>query len=152
MAKVHVYLNFNGNCEEAFQFYGTVFNTTNTGIYRYGAFPPEPNMPPLSEGDKNKVMHTAIHINEGTMLMGTDIIEGFGQKLTNGNSTYIMLDVTSSEEARKLFDALAKDARNLEMDLGETFFAELFSSFQDKYGICWMVHYEGNKKIERQEK
>jgi len=149
MAKIHVYLNFNGNCEEAFQFYETVFNTSNKGIYRYSDVPPDPNMPSLSDEDKSKVMHTAIQINDDTMLMGSDVIEGFGQKLSFGNSTYIMLDVTSPEEARILFDRLAKEAQNLEMDLGETFFAEQFASIQDKYGIYWMIHYEGNKKFEQ---
>ncbi len=148
MAKIHVYLNFNGNCEEAFQFYGSVFKTTNAGMYRYGDMPPEPDKPPLSEKDKSKVMHTAIHIDDNTMLMGSDIVEGFGHKLSYGNSTYIMLDVASAEEARQLFDALKKDAQNLEMDLGETFYAELFASLQDKYGIYWMIYYEGNKKMD----
>lgn len=148
MAKIHVYLNFNGNCEEAFQFYGTVFKTTNTGIYRYSDMPPEPDKPSLSDEVKNKVMHTAIHINnEKTMLMGSDVVEGFGHKISYGNSTYIMLDVASPEEAKELFDGLKKDAQNLEMDLGETFYAELFASLQDKYGIYWMIYYEGNKKM-----
>lgn len=147
MAKVHVYLNFNGNCEEAFQFYGSVFKAANTGIYRYSDMPDDPNMPPLSEADKNKVLHTSIPINDNTMLMGADVVEGFGGKLTYGNSTYIMLDVASIEEAQMYFDALSKDAQQLEMDLGETFFAERFGSFQDKYGIYWMIHFEGNKKM-----
>src|SRR5690606_23134376 len=144
MAKINVYLNFKGTCEEAFQFYGNVFKTSNTGIYRYSDIPAEPDMPPLTEEDKNKVMHTSIKINDNTMLMGADVVEGFGGKLSIGNSTYIMLDAASKEEARELFDALSQDAQKLEMDLNETFFAELFSSFQDKYGIYWMIHYEGN--------
>lgn len=148
MAKIHVYLNFNGNCEEAFQFYATVFKTANPEIHRYSDMPSEPNMPSISEGDKNKVMHTGIRINDNTMLMGSDVIEGFGQKLSQGNSTYIMLDVASAEEARQFFDALAKDAQKLEMDLGETFYAEQFASLQDKYGIYWMIYYEGNKKMQ----
>jgi len=148
MAKINVYLNFKGTCEEAFQFYSNVFKTSNTGIYRYSDIPAEPDMPPLTEEDKNKVMHTSIKINDNTMLMGADVVEGFGGKLSIGNSTYIMLDAASKEEARELFDALSQDAQKLEMDLNETFFAELFSSFQDKYGIYWMIHYEGNKKMQ----
>jgi len=147
MAKINVYLNFNGNCEEAFQFYGTIFKTTNKGIYRYSDMPADPNMPPLSEADKNKVLHTAIPINDSVLLMGADVVEGFGGKLTYGNSTYIMLDVASAAESRMYFDALSKDAQKLEMDLGETFFAERFASLQDKYGIYWMIHFEGNKKM-----
>lgn len=147
MAKIHVYLNFNGNCEEAFQFYGTVFKASNTEIHRYGDIPSEPNMPPLSESDKNKVLHISIPINDHVMLMGADVIEGFGGKLTHGNSTYVMLDVASIEEAQTFFDALSRDAQQLEMDLEETFFAERFASLQDKYGIYWMIHFEGNRKM-----
>jgi len=147
MAKINVYLNFNGNCEEAFQFYETVFKATNTGIHRYSDLPSEPNMPPLSDEDKNKVLHISLPINENTLLMGADVVEGFGGKLSFGNSTYIMLDVASIEEAQIYFDALAKGAQKLEMDLGETFFAERFASLKDKYGIYWMIHYEGNKKM-----
>lgn len=81
------------------------------------------------------------------MLMGSDCVEGFGPKVTFGTGTYIMLDTDTPEEAQKLHARLTKDAQNIEMDLGETFFAELFSSFIDQFGIAWMVHYEGNKKL-----
>ena len=147
MAKIHVYLNFNGNCEEAFQFYGNVFNTTHTGIMRYGDMPSDPEMPSLTEQDKNKVLHMAIKLNDNTMLMGSDISEVFGQSLSHGNSTYITLTTESAEETKTLFDALKQDAQLIEMDLGETFFAELFGSLQDKYGIYWMIDYEGNKRM-----
>jgi PhnB protein len=58
-----------------------------------------------------------------------------------------MLDVESPEEAKQYYDALSEGARVMEMELGETFFAELYSSFQDKFGINWMIHFEGNKKM-----
>lgn len=144
MAKVHAYLNFNGNCEEAFEFYQTVFNTENLGIYRFGDLPADPNFP-MSEDDKKKVMHTAIPINENTMLMGSDCVEGFGHKLTHGNSTYIMLDTTTAEEAKDLYAKLTESANFIEMKLGEQGWAELYASFQDKFGIMWMIHFEGNK-------
>ncbi|WP_437918299.1 VOC family protein [Sphingobacterium sp. LRF_L2] len=146
MAKVHAYLNFNGNCEEAFTFYQTVFESPLSGVYRFGDTPEDPNFP-TPEEDKNKVMHTSLHINKDVMLMGSDCIESFGQKATYGTGSYIMLDTDTAEEARTLFDKLAVDAQNLEMDLGETFFAELFASFTDKFGIAWMIHFEGNKKM-----
>lgn len=146
MARVHAYLNFNGNCEEAFSFYQTVFNTDGIGTYRFGDMPADPNFP-LPEEAKQKIMHTALRINENTMLMGSDCIEQFGQKAVQGTNTYIMLDVESAEEARKLYDALAVNAQNLEMPLGEQFFAELFASFVDQFGIAWMIHYEGKNKM-----
>ncbi len=146
MAKLHAYLNFNGNCEEAFNFYQTVFNTPLLGTHRFGDMPSDPNFS-IPEGDNNKIMHTALHINDDVMLMGSDCVESFGQKAVFGTGTYIMLDTATVEEAQELHGKLSVDAQNMEMDLAETFFAELFSSFTDKFGISWMIHYEGNKKM-----
>ncbi len=147
MAKIHAYLNFNGNCEEAFTFYEKVFNTQSIGTYRFGDMPENPEFPVNNE-DKQKIMHTAIMINDSTMLMGSDCIEGLGQKITNGTSTYIMLDTETAQEAKDLYQALSENALNIEMPLGEQFWAELYASFQDQFGICWMIHFEGNKKMQ----
>ena len=146
MAKVHAYLNFNGNCEEAFQFYQTVFGGPLLGIYRFGDMPADPNFS-IREDDKNKIMHTALMLNKESMLMGSDCSESFGQKAIFGTNNYIMLDTDTPEEAQELHHKLSQNAQNLEMELGETFFAELFSSFIDKFGVAWMIHYEGNKKL-----
>lgn len=146
MAKIHAYLNFNGTCEQAFAFYEKVFNTPNIGMYRFGDMPEDPAYP-MSEEDKRKIMHTAIMLNDSTMLMGSDCVENFGHKATNGNSTYIMLDTGTAEEARTLYAALTENAMKIEMELGEQFWAELYASFQDRFGIWWMIHYEGNKKM-----
>lgn len=147
MAKIHAYLNFNGNCEEAFTFYEKVFNTQSIGTYRFGDMPENPEFPVNNE-DKQKIMHTAIIINDSTMLMGSDCIEGLGQKITNGTSTYIMLDTETAQEAKDLYQVLSENALNIEMPLGEQFWAELYASFQDQFGICWMIHFEGNKKMQ----
>ncbi|MBA5792623.1 VOC family protein [Flavobacterium sp. xlx-214] len=146
MARIHAYLNFNGNCEEAFTFYEKVFNTKNMGMHRFGDMPADDNFP-MSEEDKKKIMNTAIMINEDTMILGSDCIENFGHKLVNGNSTYIMLDTQTAQEAKDLYAALSVNAQAIEMELGEQFWAELYASFQDQFGICWMIHFEGNKKM-----
>lgn len=147
MIKVHSYLNFNGNCEEAFAFYQSVFEVESMGIYRYGDMPADPNLP-LKDADKDKVMHTSLQINDAVMLMGCDIIEGFGQKAVFGTGTCIMLDTDTPEQARALHANLSAQAKQIEMDLDETFFAELFSSFIDRFGIAWMIYFEGNKKMD----
>lgn len=147
MTKVHVYLNFNGNCEEAFLFYEKVFKTTNSGFYRMKDMPEHPDYS-APEEDKNKIMHTSIAINESTLLMGSDCIESFGQKAVSGSNTYIMLDTDTAEEAKYFYQALTEDSNLIEMELAEQFWAELYASFEDKYGIKWMVHYEGNKKMQ----
>lgn len=146
MARIHAYLNFNGNCEEAFTFYEKVFNTKNMGMHRFGDMPADDNFS-MSEEDKKKIMNTAIMINEDTMILGSDCIENFGHKLVNGNSTYIMLDTQTAQEAKDLYAALSVNAQAIEMELGEQFWAELYASFQDQFGICWMIHFEGNKKM-----
>jgi len=147
MATLHAYLNFEGNCEEAFQFYTQVFDAKVLGTVRFGDMPEDPNYP-VAETDKHKIMNIAIMINENTMLLGSDCLESFQQKVNFGNSTYVMLDTESAEEAKNLFSRLSANAKVMEMELGETFWAEQFASFQDKFGIFWMINFEGNKKME----
>jgi len=146
MALLHAYLNFNGNCEEAFEFYQTVFNTPLAGLYRFGDMPADPEYP-VAEVDKNKIMHTSIKINDSVMLMGSDCLESFGQKATFGTGSYLMLDTQTADEAKDLYTKLSVDAQNIEMPLGDQFFAEQFAYFQDKFGIAWMIHFEGSKKM-----
>src|SRR5437016_1148998 len=109
MAKVSIYLNFMGNTEEAFDFYKSVFKTDwASPIMRLGDMPPQPGMPPLSEADKKKVMHVALPILGGTQIMGTDMLESMGHKLTIGNNTTINLEPDTKEEADRLYNALSK--------------------------------------------
>ena len=144
MAKIHAYLNFNGTCEQAFMFYEKVFKTQNIGMHRFGDLPPDPNFV-MNNKQKN---YTAIMVDDNTMIMGSDCLENFGHKLTKGNNAYIMLDTQTADEAKELYTALTENVQNIEMPLGEQFWAELYASFQDQFGICWMIHYEGNKKFE----
>lgn len=146
MALLHGYLNFNGNCEEAFTFYKSVFNTELTGVYRFGDMPEDPQFT-IPDHEKNKIMHTSLKINDTVMLMGSDCIESFGQKVISGTNTYLMLDTETAQEAKDLHAKLSEGAQKVEMPLGEQFWAELYSSFQDKFGVSWMIHFEGNKKM-----
>jgi PhnB protein len=142
--KPHIYLNFNGTAEEAFNFYAQAFNTTIKSIYRFGDMPSDPNHP-IKEEDKNKVMHMHLSLNDNIDLMASDCLESYGQKAEYGNAVYIMLDTQSKEEAKALYQKLTIDAQQIEMELGEQFWAELYGSFIDKYGVRWMIHHEGNK-------
>jgi len=146
MAKMHAYLNFNGNCAEAFNFYEEVFNTKNIGMYRFGDMPPMEGASEIPDSAKDKVMHTALFINETTMIMGSDVVQEFGQTYQQGNSVYVMIDTDNVEEATKLYTSLVVNAQKVEMPLGEQFWAELYACFTDQYGINWMIHFEGNKK------
>lgn len=144
MTKIHAYLNFNGNCEEAFEFYKKVFQKESMGLLRFGDMPEDPNFS-IPEPERHKIMHTAIQLNPHTMLMGSDCIEGFGHQLTHGNNTYIMLDTETAAEAQRLYAELTTQAKSIEMALGEQAWAELYASFQDRFGVWWMIHFEGNK-------
>lgn len=145
MAKIHAYLNFNGNCAEAFSFYEEVFSTKNIGTYHFGDMPPMEGAPALPEAAKDKVMHTALLINESTMLMGSDVVPEFGHQYKDGNNVYVMLDTETAEEAKNIYNKLSVNAQRMEMPLGEQFWAELYASFADQFGINWMIHFEGNK-------
>ncbi|MFA6050063.1 MAG: VOC family protein [Candidatus Paceibacterota bacterium] len=140
MAKVSTYLNFSRNTEEAFNFYKSVFGTEFTGgIRRMGEVPPQEGQPALSEEDKNLVMHVALPILGGHMLMGTDAPESMGMKVAFGNNIYINLEPDTRSETDRLFKALAEGGV-VEMALQEMFWGDYFGSCSDKFGVQWMFN------------
>ena len=107
MARTSTYLNFARNTEEAFNFYRSVFGNDFIGeISRFGDIPPAEDMPPLPEEDKNLIMHVALPILGGHVLMGTDAPESMGFKVNFGNNVYINLEPDTRQETKKLFDLL----------------------------------------------
>jgi PhnB protein len=140
MASVGTYLNFPRHTEEAFLFYQTVFGGSfaGNGIMRFGDVPPVEGHPPLSEADQRLVMHVALPILGGHLLMGTDAPESMGFKVTMGNNSYICLSPDSRAEAKRLFDALSAGGK-VEMDLQDTFWGSYYGSFSDQYGVQWMI-------------
>lgn len=137
MAKLNSYLNFDGKAEEAFNFYKSVFGGEFFGeVYRMGN---APGTEELSEEDLNRVMHVALPIG-GDLLMGSDIVPAFGQKLNLGNSNYVSVFPESREEAERLFNALSQNG-NIEMPLEDQFWGDYFGSFQDQFAIHWMINY-----------
>lgn len=140
MAKVSTYLNFPRNTEEAFNFYKAVFGTEFVGeIVRMGSVPAQPGQPPMAEADKSLVMHVALPILGGHMLMGTDAPESMGFKVVPGNNVYINLEPDNRMEAKRLFDALSAGGK-VEMPLQEMFWGDYFGSCVDKFGVQWMVN------------
>jgi PhnB protein len=140
MSKVNTYLNFPRNTEEVFNFYKSVFKSEFAGdISRFGDIPPQDGMPPLSEEDKNLVMHVALPILGGHVLMGTDAPESMGFKVNPGNNVYISLEPDTRAEADRLFNAL-KEGGTVEMELQDMFWGAYYGSLVDKYGIRWMVN------------
>ena len=108
MSKVSTYLNFQRNTEEAFNFYQSIFGGEFVGgISRFSDIPAHEGNPPLKDEDKNLVMHVALPILGGHMLLGTDAPESMGFKLIQGNNVYINLEPDTRLETEKLFNALS---------------------------------------------
>jgi PhnB protein len=139
MASVGTYLNFPRNTEEAFTFYRSVFGGefTGDGIMRMGDAPPQEGTPPLSEADKNLVMHVALPLFGGHLLMGTDAPESMGFSVKMGNNSYICLSPDSRAETKRLFDALSAGGK-VEMELQDMFWGSYFGSCSDRFGVQWM--------------
>ncbi|PKD17211.1 glyoxalase [Salegentibacter salinarum] len=140
MATLNPYLNFNGNTEEAFNFYKSVFKSDFSHIMRFTDMPPEEEgADKIPKEYENQILHVSLPIGD-SVLMGSDCIEAFGQKAVFGSSNYISVTPTSEEETRRLFIELSADGE-VEMPLEEMFWGDLFASFSDKFGIKWMLNY-----------
>lgn len=139
MASTSIYLNFPGNTEEVFNYYKEIFGTEFKGeIHRMGQVPPQPGMPELREEDKDKVMHVALPILGGTLLMGTDTLS-FMPPVTFGNNIYINLEPDTRMETDRLFAALSAGGK-VETPLQEMFWGDYYGSCTDKYGVQWMFN------------
>ena len=140
MARVSTYLNFPRSTEEAFLFYKSVFGTEFAGpVARFGDMPAQPDQPELPDADKDLVLHVALPILGGHVLMGTDAPESMGFTVKPGNNVYINLEPDTRAETDRLFEALS-DGGKVEMALQEMFWGDYFGSLVDKFGICWMLN------------
>ena len=135
--KVNPYLNFDGQAEEAFNFYKSVFGGEFTGNMKMKDAPGTEKLP---EDERNRTMHISLPIGKDALLMGSDIMPSMGQKLIKGNNNYISLHPKSREEADRLFKGLSEGGE-IEMPMADQFWGDYFGSFFDKYGICWMINF-----------
>ncbi|MEX2600074.1 MAG: VOC family protein [Balneolaceae bacterium] len=139
MKSVNPYINFDGNTEEAFRFYQSVFG----GELQIVRFKDMGDTMGANGEDLNKIANIALPLNENTVLMGTDVLESMGQKLTAGNNFSITLEADSVGEAEELFEKLSKGGK-VQMPLMQTEWAEKYGDFIDKFGIHWMINYTGD--------
>ena len=141
MLSVNPYLNFNGTTEEAFNLYKQVFGGDFAMVQRFKDTP-EAGKVPAELGDK--IMHIALPLGKGNMLMGTDAMEGLGQKApTMGNNFYITVNAESKEEADKIFKGLS-DGAKIELPMNDTFWGAYFGMLKDRYEVQWMISYDKN--------
>ena len=118
MATANIYLTFNGNCEEAFNFYKTVFGGEFTHIGYFDEMPENDDYK-VPEADKDKVMHVSLPIGE-SILMGSDSGAEWAASFKQGNNFSISVTADSKEETDKLFNALAQEGQ-ITMPLDNTF-------------------------------
>lgn len=143
MKSANPYLNFPGNTEEAFNFYKSVFGGEFILVVRYRDFPD--NSMKVPEADLDKIAHMALWLGEN-ILMGTDALASIGHEVKMGNNFFITLNPESADEADTVFNALS-DGGSVEMPLMQTEWAEKYGMCTDKYGVQWMVSYEGSVKF-----
>lgn len=138
MKSINPYLNFPGNTEEAFNYYKKVFGGDFIGgISRFKDISEGEKM---AAGDREKVMHMALPMGNGNMIMATDALESMGFKVTFGNNFYISIDAESKEEADELFKGLSEGGK-IEMPMKDEFWGAYFGMLTDKFGIQWMINF-----------
>ncbi|GEC78720.1 VOC family protein [Flavobacterium aquatile] len=142
MATVNTYLTFNGNCEEAFLFYKSVFGGDFAYMGRFGEMPPsdDPNCPPPSDEETNRIMHVSLPISKETILMGSDTTSQSGNAVFGTNFS-VSINTDTKDEADKLFNGLSADGTII-MPMEKTFWGAYFGMFTDKFGIGWMVNFD----------
>ena len=142
MAQINPHINFNGNTEEAFTFYKSVFGGEFAKIIRFkdllnSEFP-------VAENEANKIMHIALPIGK-SILMANDVPEIMGRTNENENRSKIVISAESREEADKLFNGLSAGGQ-IEMPFAHSPWGSYFGMFRDKYGIEWMVDFDPKYK------
>ncbi|WP_200975039.1 VOC family protein [Echinicola sp. 20G] len=143
MAAVNPYLTFLGNCEEAFNFYKSVFGGEFSYMGKFSDMPPQEGVT-LSEEDKNKVMHVSLPIGQ-TILMGSDTGGEWAPKTIIGNNITISITADSKEDADRYFSQLSKGGK-VTMPMADTFWGDYFGMFTDKFDINWMVGFNENNQ------
>ncbi len=130
MATINPWINFNGNAEEAFTFYKSVFGGEFAKVERFK--------------DTGKIMLIALPIGENNMLMANDVPESMGRVDENENRSKISLSTESKGEADKLFNGLSVGGK-VEEPMGDSPWGSYFGMFRDKYGIEWMIEFPSTK-------
>jgi PhnB protein len=141
MAAVNPYLMFNGNCEQAFLFYKSVFGGEFPYIGKYKDAPAEEGEV-LSEEALNRIMHVSLPIGN-TILMGSDSHPRYGD-VGFGDNFSISINTESTDEADRIFNGLSAGGK-VEMPLEKTFWGAYFGMFKDKFGVNWMVNFDENE-------
>ena len=140
MPTINPHLHFNGNTEEAFLFYKTVFGGEVKKIIRFKELSTEGFSFP--EEELNKIMHISLSIGNNSTISGSDVPSMLGTVNENENRSKITITANSKQEADALFNGLSEGAA-IECELGQSPWGSYFGSLRDKYGIEWMIEFVG---------
>lgn len=141
MLNINPYLNFNGNTEEAFNFYKSIFGGEFRMLMRFKDTPEAGNIPADA---RNQIMHVSLPLGKDNVLMGTDASESMGFGLKVGNNVHIAIHTESREEADNLFKGLSAGG-NIQMPMADMFWGDYYGAFTDKFGIQWMISFTNPK-------
>ena len=141
MATINPWVNFNGNAEEAFTFYKSVFGGEFVKVIRFKDLAsPEFS---VAKSEENKIMLITLPIGKNNVLMANDVPEIMGRVNEHENRSKISISAESKEEADKLFNGLSAGG-NVEGPMGDSPWGTYFGMFRDKYGIEWMIEFSLN--------
>lgn len=138
MVRTNTYLNFDGNTLEAFEFYRSVLGGEFVRVLKMGEMP---GTDQLLEAERNLMAHVGLKLNDSVTMHGSDTLKSFGQQLTVGNHSYILLEPDSRAEADRLFAGLSADGK-IEIGMTDMFWGAYYGAFADKFGIQWMISVE----------
>ncbi len=138
MATINVHINFNGNAEEAFNFYKSVFGGEFSKISRFKDLASADFTPAPEEGNKIMVIELPIGNN---ILSANDVPQHLGRTNEHENRSKIAVAAESREEAETLFNGLSVGGE-VEMPLGDSPWGTYFAMFRDRYGIEWMIEFD----------
>jgi len=146
MATTNTYLTFNGNCEEAFNFYKTIFGGEFSHVARFSEIPKD-QLYVVPETDRNKIMHISLPIGD-SVLMGSDAGQQWAASLEQGNNFAVSVQANSRAEAEHIFNGFAEYGQ-IAQPLVNMFWGDLFGMVIDQFGINWMISFNEKNKSDK---
>ncbi len=141
MTTANIYLTFNGNCREVFEFYQKVFGGEFPYVGTFADMPAQEGMPPIPDEFKNRIMHMSLPISKETALMGSDVIPGMGDDMVIGTNFSVSISTDSKEEADRIFAGISEGGQ-VTMPMDSTFWGDYFGMCTDQFGINWMIGFQ----------
>ena len=142
MATINPWINFNGNAQEAFSLYKSVFGGEFSKVVRFKDLASDEF--PVAEKEEDKIMYIALPIGNGAMLIANDVPEVLGRVNENENRSKILVSTESKEEADRLFEGLSSGGE-VEGAMGDSPWGSYAGMFRDKYGIEWIIEFSPDK-------